>query len=398
MLGWVVSEESFWKNSLGSTFDFFKVRGSWGQLGNDQIGEYQFLSTYGFSSYIIGGTETKTLFETRVPNENITWEIANNSNLGFEGQFLQGKVFFEFDLFYNKRTNILWRRNASVPQSTGLNLPAENIGEVENKGFDLNLGVRGGQGEFQYSASVNGGYAKNSILFWDESPGAPEWQMSTGRPMGTGLVYQYDGVFPTQQAIDAETLDYSAITNNLRPGDMKYRDYNGDGKITPDDRVRLDNNTIPLFQGGFNFSANFKGFDLAILFQGALGARQYISAGESGNIGNYLSDIYDERWTIDNPSSVDPRLANRSDQYWSGGNTYWFRSSDYLRLKNVEIGYNIPAHITEKIGIKNARFYVNGLNLLTWSKNKVYDPESDNSLGQYYPQARVLNTGLSVSF
>src|SRR5690606_34487092 len=277
-------------------------------------------------------------------------------------------------------------------------LPAENIGEVENKGFDLNLGIRGGKGEFQYSASVNGGYAKNSILFWDESPGAPEWQQSTGRPMNTGLVYQYDGVFPDQQSIDAETLDYTAITNNLRPGDMKYKDYDGDGKITPDDRVRMDNNNIPLFQGGVNLSANWKGFDLTVLFQGALGARQYISAGESGSIGNFLSDVYDNRWTIDNPSSTDPRLANRSDQYYSNGNTYWFRSSDYLRLKNVELGYNIPVHITEKIGIKNARFYVNGLNLITWSKNKVYDPESDNSLGQYYPQARVINTGLSVSF
>eukprot|EP00657_Telonema_sp_P-1_P007681 TRINITY_DN27768_c0_g1_i1.p1 TRINITY_DN27768_c0_g1~~TRINITY_DN27768_c0_g1_i1.p1 ORF type:complete len:156 (-),score=28.45 TRINITY_DN27768_c0_g1_i1:52-519(-) len=102
------------------------------------------------------------------------------------------------------------------------------------------------------------------------------------------------------------------------------------------------------------------------------------------------SDVY-KRQTIDNPSSTDPRLANRSDQYWSGGNTYWFRSSDYLRLKNVEIGYNIPSHLTEKIGVKNARFYVNGLNLITWSKNKVYDPESDSSLGQYYPQARAVS-------
>ena len=227
--------------------------------------------------------------------------------------------------------------------------------------------------------------------------------------MNTGLVYQYDGVFPDQQSIDAETIDYSSITNTLRPGDMKYKDIGGrdengnlvmvpDGKITPDDRVRLDANTVPTFQGGINLAANWKGFDLSILLQGAAGARQYISAGESGNIGNYLSDIYDSRWTIDNPNSTDPRIANRNDQYWSSGNDYWFRSNDYLRLKNVEIGYNIPAHLTEKIGIKNARFYVNGLNLITWSKTKVYDPESDAATGQYYPQARVINTGLSVSF
>ena len=404
MLGWVVSDESFWQNSLGKTFDFFKIRGSWGQLGNDQIyfggvlQEYQFLSTYGFSSYIINGTEVKTLFETRVPNDRITWEVANNSNLGFEGQFLQGKVFFEFDLFYNKRTNILWQKNASVPQSTGLILPAENIGEVENKGFDFNVGYRGNIGDVTFSAAVNGGYAKNKILFWDEAPGAPEWQMSTGRPMNTFLVYQYDGVFATQEDIDSEELDYTAITNNLRPGDMKYKDYNGDGKINPEDRVRMDNNNIPLFQGGINLNMAWKNFDLSVLFQGAAGARQYVSAGESGNIGNYLLDIYENRWTIDNPSSVHPRIANRSDQYYSNNNTYWFRKSDYIRLKNFELGYNLPAHLTEKIGVRNLRIYVNGINLFTWDKMKVYDPESDNSTGQYYPQARIISTGLNVTF
>ncbi|MFC3416546.1 SusC/RagA family TonB-linked outer membrane protein [Algoriphagus hitonicola] len=398
MLGWVVSEENFWKTAVGEKFDFFKIRGSWGQMGNDQVGAYQFLSTYGFNSYIIGGVETKTLFETRVPNRGITWEIANNSNLGFEGQLLQGKVFFEFDLFYNKRTNILWQKNASIPQSTGINLPQENIGEVENKGFDLNMGTRGNIGEFQYSFSINGGYAKNKILFWDEAPGAPEWQQSTGKPMNTFLVYQFDGVFRNQEEIDSETLDYSALTNNLRPGDMRYVDYDGDGKITPDDRVRMDNNDIPLFQGGANINASWKNLDIAILFQGAFGARQYVSAGESGNIGNFLLDLYENRWTIDNPSSEHPRIANRSDQYYSGGNTYWFRSTDYLRLKNVEIGYNLPQAMADRIGVGNLRVYLNGLNLFTWDKLKVYDPESNNSTGQYYPQARIISTGLSVTF
>jgi TonB-linked SusC/RagA family outer membrane protein len=186
MAGWVVSEEEFWKSNV-PVMDFFKVRGSWGQMGNDQIffggqlQEYQFLSTYGFRSHILENTEAKTLFETRVPNNAITWEVANNSNIGIEGSLLDGKVFFEFDYFYNKRTNILWRKNASVPESSGLAalLPAENIGEVENKGFDVNIGYRGQKGDLQYSISANGGYAYNRILFWDEPPGAPEWQRST---------------------------------------------------------------------------------------------------------------------------------------------------------------------------------------------------------------------------
>jgi TonB-linked SusC/RagA family outer membrane protein len=403
MLGWVVSEENFWKNNI-TAMDFLKIRGSWGQMGNDQIffdnalQEYQFLSTYGFRSYIINGVETKTLYETRVPNNTITWEVANNANIGLEGQFLQGKIFFELDAFYNKRTNILWRKNASVPQSTGLSLPAENIGEVANKGFDFNIGYRGQAGDFQYNVSVNGGYAKNEILFWDEAPGAPEWQRSTGSPMNTFLVYQYDGVFRDQADIDSETLDYSDITNNLRPGDMKFKDHDGDGFITPDDRVRMDFNNIPLFQGGMNINASFRNFDLSILLQGAAGARQYVSAGESGNIGNYLLDIYENRWTVDNPSSEHPRIANRSDQYYSHGNTYWFRKADYIRLKNLEVGYTLPTTLTQKVGINNARIYVNGLNLFTIDKLKVYDPESSNETGQYYPQARVINTGISVTF
>lgn len=397
MLGWVVSEEGFWKNNVPAV-NFLKIRGSVGQLGNDQIATYQYLSTYGFRSYIVGNAEAKTLFEARVPNRNITWEVATNSNLGMEGQLFNGKVFFEFDVFSNKRTQILWFKNASVPESTGLSLPAENIGRVQNRGWEFNIGYRNQIKDFKYNFSVNGGYAQNKILFWDEAPGAPEWQRSTGKPMNTFVVYQYDGVFRDQAEIDANRLDYSAIVNQLRPGDMKYKDFNGDGKITPDDRVRLDNTNLPLFQGGINMGGSYKNFDLTVLIQGAAGAKQYVSAGESGNIGNYLLDIYENRWTIDNPSSVHPRIANRSDQYFSGGNDYWLRSSDYIRLKNLEIGYSVPALLTSRIGMSGLRVYFNGLNLFTVDKLKVYDPESDNSLGRYYPQQKIVNVGLVATF
>ncbi len=405
MLGWVVSEEGFWKNNVQAV-NFLKIRGSVGQLGNDQIyypntsnlATYQYLSTYGFRSYVIGGSEVKTLYETRVPNPNITWEVATNSNIGLDAQLFNGKVTVELDAFSNHRTNILYFKNASVPESTGLNLPAENIGEVKNKGFEFNLGYRNSYKDLKYNFSVNGGYAQNKIIFWDEAPGAPEWQRSTGKPINTYVVYKYDGVFKDQGEIDANKLDYSAIVKTLRPGDMKYQDYNGDGKITPDDRVRLNNTNLPLFQGGMNIGAQYKNFDLTVLFQGAAGAKQYISTGEAGNIGNFLLDQYQNRWTIDNPSSVHPRIANRSDQYYSGGNDYWLRSSDYIRLKNLEIGYSIPTTILEKVGMSKVRFYFNGLNLFTWDKLKVFDPESNNATGYYYPQTKVVNFGLSATF
>ncbi|GAB2787160.1 TonB-dependent receptor [Rhabdobacter roseus] len=408
MAGWVVSEEGFWKNNI-PTVNFLKVRGSIGQLGNDQIDRYQYLSTYGFRSHIIGNQEVKTLFEARIPNRSITWEVATNSNIGMEGQLFNGDLFFELDAFWNKRTNILWTKNASVPQSTGLTLPRQNIGEVSNKGWEFNIGYRNQINDFKYNVSINGGYAQNKILFWDEAPGAPDWQRTTGKPMFTYQMYLYDGVFKDQAEIDANTINYSAIVNTLRPGDMKYKDIGGrdangnptnvpDGKITPDDMIRNNRTNIPLFTGGINLGGSYKNIDLTVLIQGAAGAQQYISTGESGNIGNYLLEVYENRWTIENPSSVHPRIANRSDQYFSGNNTYWLRSTDYVRLKNLEVGYTLPTSIISKIGMSNLRFYFNGMNLFTVSEMKAFDPEAANATGYYYPQQKIINVGLTAAF
>lgn len=413
LLGWQISEEDFFKNNV-SFVNYLKIRGSWGQMGNDQIfydsnangvidtneplQEYKYLNLNNFNSYIINGKEVVTIREDGVPNPDVTWEVANNSNIGLEGSIIDGKIFFEFDAFYNKRTNILWPKYGSVPETTGMTLPPQNIGKVSNKGLDLLLGYNGKAGDFSYNVSVNGGYAKNKVLFWDEAPGAPEWQRTTGKPMYTYIAYVYDGVFKDQAEIDANTIDYASLTNTLRPGDMKFKDHNNDGKITPDDRVRNDKTNIPTFQGGLNIGMNYRNFDLSILFQGATGAQVYVSTGEMGSIGNYLLDIYENRWSVDNPSSEHPRIADRSNQYYSSNNTYWLRSTDYVRLKNFEIGYSIPTSLLERVSMSNLRFYVNGLNLFTIDKLGVYDPENANPTGQYYPQARILNAGLTVAF
>jgi TonB-linked SusC/RagA family outer membrane protein len=403
MAGWVVSEENFWKENV-PVINYFKIRASYGQMGNDNIyyddklQEYQYFSTYSFGTYIVNDKLAKTLYESRVPNEMITWEVANNYNLGFDFQFLQGKLNFEFDIFKNRRNSILWRKNASIPQSTGMTLPAENIGKVDNKGWEFNLGYRGKVGDLGYTVGVNGGYAKNKIIFWDEAPGAPAWQQSTGKPIKTDIYYVYDGVFRDMEDIANNKLDYSAITKTLRPGEMKHKDFNGDGKQTPDDKVRRDKNSDPTFQGGFNFSLTYKDFDLSVLFQGATGGEIRVGTDESGSIGNFVEEFYDKRWSISNPSSVYPRLTDRGNQYYSYNNTYWMRSTDYLRLKNVELGYNLASSICSKIGIGSLRLYANGMNLITWSKIKMYDPEAVNALGQYYPQARLINVGALLSF
>ena len=182
---------------------------------------------------------------------------------------------------------------------------------------------------------------------------------------------------------------------------MKFEDVNGDGKITADDQVRLEKNTIPTFNFGATLDLRYKGFDLNILFQGAAGANIRVQT-ESGDIGNFLKYSYDNRWSIDNPSSTDPRLASRGDTYYTGGNygnnTYFLFSKDYIRLKNLELGYTLPDNIVQKVRLGSLRVYVNGLNLMTFSKQKVYDPEATASSGVYYPQSRTLNTGLSVTF
>ncbi len=409
-VGYRISEEDFFKNSI-KFVSSLKLRGSIGQLGNDNVEfngvlrEYDYLATYLYGTYPINGQLAQTLVENGVPNTSLTWEVANNANLGLDGALFNGKIFFEFDVFSNKRSNILWRRSASIPQTTGMVLPAENLGIVRNRGWEFNVGYNGQAGDLTYNVSVNGGYAKNKIEFWDETPGAPEWQRSTGRTINSNLYYIYDGIFATQADIDANIspvtglpVDYSGVgASTLRPGDMRFQDYNNDGKIDGDDRVRRDKNSQPTFQGGLNLGAQYKGFDLAILFQGAAGGEIFLQT-ESGTIGNFLEYSYRNRWTLDNPSTEHPRTVDRSNQYFSNGNTYWLVNTDYIRLKNVELGYTLPESLTGKVGISSLRIYVNGLNLITFDKTDVFDPESLNGNVQYYPQSRILNTGLSVTF
>ncbi|MDN3581628.1 SusC/RagA family TonB-linked outer membrane protein [Mucilaginibacter flavus] len=405
--GWRISEEDFFKNNI-KFLQNLKLRGSWGQMGNDNVvkpgtntlAEYSYLPLYNVGSYIINGAPAQTLAENVAPNPNFTWEKANNSDVALEGTTLNGKLDFTLEAFLNKRTQILWAPTASVPATAipGALLPPVNYGKVTNKGWEFQFSYHDKIGEVRYNVGVNGGYAKNRIDKWDEVPGAPAWQKSTGHPIGSQLYYIYTGIFSTQAQVDANKVDYSGVgASTLRPGDMMYKDVNGDGKINGDDQVRNDKTSQPTFQGGLNFGVQYKSFDLSVLLQGATGGQLFLQT-ESGTIGNFLQYSYDHRWTVDNPSTKDPRTVDRNNQYFSGGNTYWLLNTNYIRVKNVELGYTLPVALTSKIGISNLRVYVNGLNLLTYSKEKIYDPESTSSSGQYYPQARVMNMGVSVKF
>lgn len=409
--GWRISEETFFKENVRFV-DALKLRASWGQLGNDQVyfngrlTEYDYLSSYTYGSYTAGNQVVQTLTEGPLPNKNLTWEVANNYNLGIDATLLNNKLNIEFDVFQNHRSGILWPAAGAVPQSAGITLPASNIGKVDNKGWEIKVGYNNSIGDLRYNVGVNGGYAKNKIKFWSEIPGRPEYQQSTGHVMPTNaqsendmLYYQYDGVFADQKEIDANTLDYSGVggAGKLFPGSMKFKDVNGDGKIDGLDRVRSDKNQTPRFQGGLTIGLQYKDFDLNVLFQAATGAELFIQT-ETGTIGNYLKDTYDHRWTLDNPSSVYPRTVDRNNQYFSNRNTFYTVSTNYVRLKNFELGYSLSSNIGKKLGITRLRVYVNGLNMVTWSKEKIYDPESQSTDGHYYPQSKVINTGVNLTF
>jgi len=399
-LGYVLSKENFWQNNL-SFIDFAKIRVSWGETGNDLISPFQFLSAYSLDSGVAfvtnAGTQfNKPLYEGVAPNTGVTWESAVQKNIGIDLHFLEGNLTLTADYFINKRSDILARRNASVPNSTGLSLPDENIGKFENKGFDFNIQYIENDSEFTYSIGVNGVYAKNKVLFWDEPPGAPIYQQSTGRPLGASLYYNAIGIFQTQEEIDAYPHFAGA-----RPGDIIFEDYNEDGVLDANDRVRNDKSRTPLFTGGLNLDFGYKGFDLNLLFQGAVGGVFYQGT-ESGEFGNYLKSFYDNRWTELSPSNEHPRTYNRTGEYWvNQPNTYWLHKTDYVRLKSVELGYSLPKDLTDKIHIDGLRIYVNGFNLWTHSPDmKDFDPEMAQTgyAGYSYPLNKAINLGLNVTF
>lgn len=390
---WRITQEDWFRNATG-LFDELKLRASLGQTGNDRIEAFQFINTFqNGGGYIFNNTPGQSIFPGATPNQNVSWEVATQFDVGIEASMFSNRLSFEIDYFRENRTDILWWRNASVPQSAGISLPRENIGEVQAWGFD---GSVSWQNQFStdlmLNVTLNGGYATNKIINWDEPPGAPEWQQSTGRMMNSGLYYRAIGVFRDEAHVNSMPHWPGA-----RPGDIIFEDVNGDGVINADDRVRIERTGLPKWNGGLTFSGQYKNFDFLVFFQGAAGASQYIST-QSGDFGNYIAEFANNRWTPDNPNASQPRAFQRNEEYWmSNGNTHFYMSTDYIRLKNAEIGFNLPVSVTNTLGVERLRVYANGFNLLTFSSFWL-DPEARNAGGHFYPQKRIFNFGLSMAF
>ena len=394
-VGWRLTQEDWFTNAVGF-FDELKLRGSWGQTGNDQIEPYQYMRTYQFGSgYVLGGAVQNSITQARVPNTSITWEVANQLDVGVSGGVLDNRLTFEVAYFDYLREDILWWRGASIPESAGFSLPRENIGEVRSWGVDGTVGY--GQdltSNISFQANGNFSYATNEIQYWAESPGAPEYQKSTGAPMNTELYYRANGVFNDQAEIDNNPSWPGA-----RPGDIRFEDVNGDGKINGLDRVRIDENSTPNIIYGLDLNASIHNFDARIQFQGAAQVRQYVQTAFAGEFGTYWEKFAERRWTPENPEREHPRAYNRQDPYWSGAqSTYFLRDASFIRLENIRLAYSLPSTFVSGYGFQNVQLYVSGNNLRAWSPMDIMDPESRDTDGTSYPPERVYNMGLQLSF
>ena len=392
------------------------LRGSWGQLGNDNVDPYQFLASYSFSSTGLGSVYT-TAYETKVPNPNITWETATSTNFGFDLEMLDNRLSLGFDVFKNTRKDILTLPNKTLPEYSGITPPAQNIGEFENKGFEVSLGFSNGRKKegLNYSFNINFSNSDNKLLFVDEPDLADRpWQRETGGEVGRPLLYRFTGVFRSQEEIDAETLDYSGVTPLLKPGDARVEDISGDGKIGPEDKTRVGGSVFADTQFGINASLSYKSFDFNMFWAGATGGyNRYEWSFMSGTLANVQREVAERAWSIDNPDAPFPRLADRGDQWYSGQTDYALLTRDYIRLKSLELGYNFAPALAKKIGAKKLRISISGTNLLTFT-DFPFDPEtlqgnvdveetrfsSGDALnnGQAYPMLKTLVIGARITF
>lgn len=412
--GWLPSEEKFWQ-PLSRTINKLKFRASYGKVGNDNIGgrRFAYLSTVNTSadSYYWGEQQSSAytgLTEGEVGVSNLTWETAWKQNYGIEIGLLNA-LDVHFDYFYENRSNIFMQRS-TIPNTLGFATnPWANYGKVKNRGFevvvdynkhftkDLMVNIRG-----TYS------YAKNTILEIDEAEGVKgTYRASTGHSMNELYGYLTERLF-TKDDFDENGnllpgIPKQSIGNDVRPGDIKYADLNGDGVINDEDQTHLSHTSDPKGVYGFGATMQWKHWDFSFFFQGNYDTWNMLSGGNlmpNGlETGNFYSNAND-RWTEDNPSQkvFYPRAyeyVNKNNTQWS---TWWMKRMDMLRMKTIELGYSIPDGTLKHIGLKSTRFYISGNNLLLFSGWKLWDPELSHPSGTAYPSMKSVMFGVELSF
>ncbi len=399
LLGWRASEEDFWKSNL-SFVNYFKLRGSIGMMGMDPGNPFQFMDKYGIGTgmtFGTGGAIGTVVGPPTVANPNITWETQTTYNLGFDSKFANDLFSLNAEVFYQRREDILVTKDASVPNYSGLSLPQENLGIVDNRGFELEAGYHKALNkDLRIDATANFSYNHNEIVEMDEPVRAKPWQQLTGHSYGAWLMYDAIGIFKDQAQADA--LPH---VTGAKAGDVIFRDVSGDGKIDGDDRILFDKVDAPETFYGATVNVAYKAFTLSVQIQGQgkfLKNSQYDN--RRGEAGNYYQWQFDNRWTPTNTVTNIARAYNRDDLYWSPDvrmSDYWLENTAYCRLKNVVLNYVIPQKYYSKIGLARASVYVSGNNLgLIYSATRKWDPETNNP--GVYPTMKTFAIGANITF
>lgn len=417
--GWVISKEDFMEAVRG-TVDFLKIRASYGLSGNNDAEPYLYNSTYSVNkspNQIFGSTPVANYYTSNAYTyRNLTWSTTRNTNVGIDGTLWGGKLSFEVDAFYQLTTGILEYTSGNFPPSLGNYFPQiTNSGMVSNAGFEITLNHKGTIGsEFAYSLGGSFSFARNKVLRKALTDNYPNYHAVLGAPMGTRYGFHAIGLAQTQEQIEAYPGPPSGI---LRLGDLLYEDYNGDGKLDSNqsinntDYVRIGYGAIPEINFSFHIDFNWRDFYLTTLWQGVshcdYAITGYFDSGvlsqtaysavfyDGGNTPYYLAE---NSWTPEHTDALYPRLSTvmNGNNAWSSD--WWVINGEYLRLKQAQIGWNMPASIIRKCPFKGLKVYLAGTNLLTFSHFKYIDPESPSISQGLYPQQRTFSFGLNLTF
>ena len=402
--GWRISEEAFMKNI--DWLSNLKLRLGWGKTGNEELKSddlYPAVPTYAYGSYMFGNSLYSTAYESRLVNDQLKWATVTNYELGIDAGFLNNKLTMELSV-YKKKTNdmLLYLPLQGV---IGLSAPAQNVGSVENRGFELVLGHNNRIGkDWSYNLSLNMGYNKNEIIDMAGTDGPidngyggtddTQWNIE-GYGVSSYYGYVADGLFRTEEELKKGPLR----TGNEKLGDIRYKDLDDDGKITAADR-KIIGNKMPKWTGGFNFRVGYKNFELSGLLQGAFDAKRYYNGEASYAFFNNASCLnkHWNRWSEENPNGNFPRLSLTSQTNYAFS-SFWLQDASYVRMKNLTLAYTLPSEVISRIGLSFAQVYLTGENLFTISGlDKGLDPESGNSRGWSYSNVRKISCGLKLTF
>lgn len=399
--GWVFSKENFMKELVPLTLG--KLRFSWGKLGNQEIGNYAYSATLAASgNYFFDQLKDKQagMVQTSIPNENIKWETTRSINVALDLGFYDNKLTTTFEWFDKKTDDILMQLAMPGIFLGSLKAPYQNVGAVRNRGWEWIVNYVDGYGDWSWNIGFNLAHVKNEILEMGDLTETIGNNIinRVGQPINAYFGYKSLGLYRTEADLQRKNDNGDIIMQNgVAPklGDIMYDDVNNDGNITPEDRVIIGN-PFPKYSYSFNLGVSWKGFDFSTFWQGVQGIYRYSWETTSEIRGNF-TDRWLDRWNTDNVNASMPALGNTINNSYS---SFWLEKADYLRLKNLELGYTLRQSRLEKVGISSVRFFFAGSNLMTFTPLKNWDPEktSGDSRNDVHPNMRTYSFGINVQF